>query len=155
MIRLATIALLAASACAVRTGSGTAEDDGDLLLYARPDVNAARELDHEGVKSFAESRYSDALAYFRAARKLGGPVSEVWNIARCLERLDEPAAAARALDLYLSQRDLAPADREEAQRESQSIRTRGSALTVTTIPSGATVTVDGQAAIGPTRSEEH
>jgi hypothetical protein len=150
MIRLATVALMAASACAVRPGGETAEIDRGLLLYARPNVNAARELDHEGVKSFAESRYSDALAYFRAARKLGGPASELWNIARCLERLEDPEGAARALDLYLSQRDLATADRAEAQRESLAIRTRASVLTVTTIPSGATVTIDGQAAIGPT-----
>jgi len=150
MTRLPTIALLAVGACTPRADGGVKVGGAELLLYARPDVGAARELDQEGVRSFAGSRYADALAYFRSARTLGGPPSELWNIARCLERLDDPEGAARTLDEYLAQRDLPPADRVEAQREVVAIRARTSALTVTTIPAGATVAVDGQTAFGPT-----
>jgi hypothetical protein len=151
MTRLPTIALLAMSACTLRAGGDvwTGDTDRGLLLYARPNVDTARELDQEGVKSFGESRYADALAYFRSARALGGPASELWNIARCLEHLDDPEGAARTLDEYLSQHDLPAADRAEAQREAQAVRTRTSVLTVTTSPAGATVTVDGQP-LGPT-----
>jgi hypothetical protein len=150
MTRLPTIALLAAGACAPRSVSGPVESDRNLLIYARPNVDAARELDQEGVRSFAETRYADALAYFRAARSLGGPASELWNIARCLEHVDDAEGAARTLDQYLAQRDLPAADRTEAEREGQTIRTRTSVLMVTTIPTGAMVTVDGQPALGPT-----
>src|SRR5271165_5914278 len=148
MTRLPAIALLVMSACSLRAGAGNR--DRGLLLDARPNVDTARELDQEGVKSFAESRYADALANFRAARRLGGPASELWNIARCLEHLDDAAGAARTLDEYLSQHDLAAADRAEAQREAQAIRSRASVLLVTTSPAGAILTVDGQPAMGPT-----
>jgi hypothetical protein len=144
------IALLAASACAPHAGGGRREGDADALLRAKPNVDTARELDQEGVRSFGEGRYSDALAYFRAARSMGGPASELWNVARCLERLDDPEGATRTLDEYLAQRDLPPADRAQAEREVQAVRARGSVLTVATTPTGATVAVDGQPAPGPT-----
>jgi len=149
MRRLPTIALLAAGACA-RPPGGAGANDADLLLHARPSVDTARELDQAGVRSFADARYSDALAYFRAARRMGGPASELWNVARCLERLDDPEGAARTLDEYLAQRDLWPADRAEGQRESLAVRTRTSVLTVATSPAGAMLTVDGQPATAPT-----
>jgi hypothetical protein len=153
MRRLPTIALLAASACAPLPGGPPASGgDPNALLYAQPNVDTARELDKEGVHSFAEARYSDALAYFRAARGMGGPASELWNIARCLEHLDDPEGAARTLDEYLAQRDVLPADRAEAQREAQAIRMRTSVLMVTTSPTGAMIAVDGQPAFGPTPS---
>lgn len=152
MTRLSMIALLAAGACApYPSGAPPASDaDRNALLYAQPNVETARELDQNGVHSFGEGRYSDALAYFRAARSLGGPASELWNVARCLEHMGDPEGAARTLDEYLAQRDVLPADRAEAQREAQAIRTHTSVLTVTTTPTGATVTVDGQPAFGPT-----
>jgi hypothetical protein len=145
-------ALLAAGACAPRPSSAPPSSDGDrnALLYAQPSVDTARELDQNGVHSFGEGRYSDALAYFRAARSLGGPASELWNVARCLEHMGDPEGAARTLDDYLSQKDVLPADRAEAQREALAIRTHTSVLTVTTSPTGASVTVDGQPAFGPT-----
>jgi hypothetical protein len=109
-----------------------------------PNVAAARALDQEGVRSFGEGRYSDAVRYFQAARALGGPASELWNIARSLERMDDPEGAARAIDEYLAESNLAPQDRAEAQREAQSLGARSSMLTVTTTPAGATILVDGQ-----------
>jgi hypothetical protein len=151
MRRLPTIALLAAASCAPHTGGGCPRAGAaDSFLHAKPNVVAARELDQEGVHTFAEGRYSDALAYFRAARCMGGPASEIWNVARCLLRLDDSEGAAQTLDEYLAQRDLPPADRAEAQREAQALRARTSVLTVATSPTGATVTVDAQPAIGPT-----
>jgi hypothetical protein len=150
MKRIPTIALLAAGACA-RHGAGDGARSGEgALLYGRPNVDVARDLDHEGVRTFAEGRYSDALAYFRAARGMGGPASELWNVARCLERLDDPEGAERTLDEYLAQRDVPAADRAEAQREAQAVRSRSSVLTVATVPTGAAATVDGQPAPGPT-----
>jgi len=150
MRRLLTIALLAAGACALHARGEQTAIGTDSLLGARRNVDTARELDQEGVRTFAEGHYADALAYFRAARSMGGPASELWNVARCLERLDDAGAAAQTLDEYLALRDLPPADRAEAEREVQAIRTRPSVLTVASNPTGATVTVDGRPALGST-----
>jgi hypothetical protein len=116
----------------------------DVSAHAHANVDAARALDQEGVRSFGEGRYADAIRYFSAARALGGPATELWNIARCLERLDDAEGASLALDEYLADSDLEAQDRAEAEREAQSLRTRASMLTVTTTPPGATMTLDGQ-----------
>jgi hypothetical protein len=148
---LATLALLGAAAC-VQGGphSRAPGEDDEAHSRARPSVDAARELDQSGVRIFKDGRYADAIRYFRAAYRMGGPPSELWNIARCRERLDDPEGAVLAIDEYLALRDLSPSDRAEAERESRALRTRPSLLTVTTTPSGAVVTVDGRQAPGPT-----
>jgi hypothetical protein len=115
-----------------------------------PSVDAARELDQLGVRSFREGRFTDAATYFRAAFDRGGPPTELWNVARVQERRDDLEAAESALEEYLASGELAPGDRAEAQRELQSLRARASTLTVTTTPEGATLTVDGKTAPGVT-----
>jgi hypothetical protein len=151
MTRLWSLTVLVASACTPRNSTaGLSATTGNSLVSAAPNVDAARELDQNGVRSFADGRYADALAYFRAARKLGGPSSELWNAARCLERMDDLEGADRMLEEYLAQRDLLPKDRAEAQRDVLAIRSRVSSLTVATNPPGASVVVDGQQAPTPT-----
>jgi PEGA domain-containing protein len=154
-MRISLIAVLTTTACS--SGAGRAHGGpwhaGEEEAVSRgrnPNVAAARELDQEGVRSFREGRYTDAARYFGAAYHFGGPSSELWNIARSRERLDDPEGASRAIDEYLAQRDLSPADRAEAEREGRALRARPSVLTVTTSPAGALVTVDGKPAAGPT-----
>jgi PEGA domain len=131
--------------------------DGDTLddaerarLRARSNVEAARELDQGGVRSFREGRYADAVRYFYGAYSLGGPSSELWNIAKCKERQDDAEGAVAAIEQYLAQRDLQPEDRAEANREARALQARPSWLTVTTTPTGAVVTLDGKQTVGPT-----
>ncbi len=148
-----TIALLAATACTADRGAWRArcvDDDGGVFLPSRPDVDAARELDQQGVRSFRDGRYVNAVRYFRAAFRLGGPSSELWNIVRSLEKLDDAEGAAVTVDEYLARRDLAPNDRADAEREARALRERPSALTVTTRPPGATVALDGKETAGAT-----
>jgi PEGA domain-containing protein len=149
-MRFAVLALLAATACVQSAGRQADLGAEDGARRRNPDVEAARELDQEGIRAFRESRWADALRYFRASYRLGGPPSEVWNMARCRERLDDPEGAATAIDQYLASKDLAPQDRAEGERELQALRSRPSTLTVTTRPSGAIVTVDGRQTMGPT-----
>ena len=113
-------------------------------------VEGARELDQQGVRAFGDGRYVDAIRLFRTAQALGGPPSEVWNVARCLERLDDAAGASAVLDEYLAVHDLSAQDRAEAEREARALKARPSLLTVVTTPPGASVTVDGQSLGGPT-----
>jgi hypothetical protein len=147
-MRLSAIALTAAVSCALPASLGGADSEPDVS--ARPNLDAARELDQEGVRAFREGRYADAVRYFRAAYRLGGPSSELWNLARSQEKLDDSEAAAAAIEGYLSLRDISPPDRAEAEQELHVLRTRPSTLTVTTTPPGATVVVDGKQAVGPT-----
>jgi hypothetical protein len=147
-MRLAAFALVATAACAP-AGSRTPEPR-ETTRRVRPELEAARELDQQGVRSFREGRYADAIRYFVAAFRLGGPSSELWNVARSRERMDDAEGAAASIEQYLTQRDLLPQDRAEAERELQALRARASVLTVTTVPAGALVMVDGRPAAGPT-----
>ncbi len=136
---------LASAACAGPAKSGPELRDG-----RQTNVASARELDRLGVRSFLENRFADAVLYFRAAHGLGGPPSELWNIARCEERKGDAEAAAAALDEYVAEREVSAADRDEAAREALLLRSRSSMLTVTTRPTGATVLVDGRRTAGTT-----
>jgi hypothetical protein len=151
--RAAVVSLLFAQACAGRTagsrGAATA-DEHDETAPLKANVAAARELDQQGIVGFRDGRYADAVRYFRAAFHLGGPSSELWNLARAYEKLDDAEGADRAIAEYLAQADLSAQDRADASHESRALRTRPSLLTVTTTPPGALVTVDGKAGPGPT-----
>ena len=150
-MRLAVLALLATSACVQGGAHGSGADDvGASGRRGKPDLEAARELDQQGVRAFRDGRFSDAIRYFLSAYRLGAPSSELWNVARSRERMDDAETAAGAIEQYLSQRDLTPQDRAEAERELQALRLRPSVLTVITVPSGAVVTVDGKQTAGPT-----
>jgi len=149
---LLAMACVAAAGCSGGAGHSraAADETADVQLHARPNVAAARQLDQEGVQRFREGRYADAARYFRAAYRLGGPSSELWNVARSRERLDDAEGACDTIDEYLAQRDLSPPDRAEAEREARALRSRPSVVTVTTTPAGALVTIDGGQVAGPT-----
>jgi hypothetical protein len=138
-----------AGGCVPREGSASV-GGGRPGSESHPSVDAARELDQEGVRSFRAGRYGDAIEYFRAAYRLGGPSSELWNIVRCREGLDDAEGAAGAIEDYLASKDVTPRDRADAEREAQGLRLRPSMLTVTTSPSGASMAVDGKAIAGQT-----
>jgi hypothetical protein len=111
---------------------------------ATDDLSRARVLDKEGVKAFGEGRYNDAIRYFEEAHRLGGPPFELWNIAKCHLRLDQPEQAAEMLERYLETPNLPPDDRKEASEQLDELRRRPSTLTVSSSPTGATVSVDGK-----------
>ena len=153
-MRTIAIALVVTTCCTPRAGrlpgAGGREDDDGAIVRTSTNLVAARELDREGVRGFLDGRYGDAIRYFRSAYRLGGPSSELWNLARARERIDDPEGAASAIEEYLAQRDLTPQDRAEAEREERALRVRPSLLTVVTNPPGAVVTVDKKQTAGPT-----
>jgi hypothetical protein len=148
---MALLALLALSAC-TPAAARSARDEKDDPSGGRstPDLEGARELDQSGVRAFKEGRFADAIRFFRAAYRRGAPASELWNIARCDERLDDAERAVHAIDEYLAQRDLPAFDRGEAEKELRAISSRTSMLTVTTVPPGAVLVIDGRQTVGPT-----
>lgn len=130
-----------------------------LALVARPafaeprrgdDLGRARALDKEGARAYAEGRYGDAVRFFEEAHRLGGPPFELWNVAKCLLRLDQPEQAAEKLERYLETPNLPKEDRDEAAHQLDLLKKRPSTLTVTSTPSGAEVTLDGKSLDGRT-----
>ena len=99
---LAALAIIAAIAMHASNGAADSE------RASTQDLGRARLLDHQGARAFKEGRYNDAILYFDEAYKLGAPSSELWNIARCHLKLDEPAEASKALERYLAETDLRP-----------------------------------------------
>lgn len=151
---LSSICLFALTSACVRQPSSDrlmpAPKRSESQKLGGSDLDAARELDQQGVRAFAGGRYREAIHFFTEARRLGGPPSELWNIARCHERLDEPEESAKAIEAYLASPAIAADERVDAQRELERLKTRPSTIVVVTSPPGATVTVDGQAPLGAT-----
>ena len=148
---LAALVLLGGAACVDDYTHVYTSGEGDAVhARVKPSLESARELDQEGVRAFKEGRYADAVRYFAGAYRMGGPSSELWNMARARERMDQPEEAARAIEEYLGQRDLSASDRADGERELHALHGRPSMLTVTTNPAGAVVTVDGKQTVGPT-----
>jgi hypothetical protein len=118
----------------------------------KDDLARARVLDEQGVRAYKESRYNDAILLFYEAYRLGGPPSELWNVAKCHLKLDQPEEANDVIEQYLTLPGLSEDDKKEAQAQLQELRTRPSTLTVTSNPAGALVTVDGRRTDGTSRT---
>lgn len=111
---------------------------------AAQDLVRARELDQQGVHAYRDGHYRDAIKLFEEAHRLGGPSSEIWNIARCYQKLDEPEQAEALFARYLAQNDLSAEDRAAATKELDELAKQPSMLSVDSDPPGAAVLVDGK-----------
>jgi hypothetical protein len=140
----AVLARLLLALSAIAAPSPNAWAQGNPPSRGADDVTRARALDKEGAKAYADGRYNDAIRYYEEAHRLGGPPFELWNIAKCRLRMDQPAEAAEMLEKYLALPNLPADDRAEATRELEELRKRTSTLTVSSSPSGADVTLDGK-----------
>ena len=120
------------------------------LAAGDQDLARARVLDQQGVRAYREERYNDAIRFFEEARKLGGPASEVWNIAKCHVRMDEPEEAVKSIEEYLDDKAISSADRAEAEQQLHEIEHRHSTLTVASYPAGGAVYVNGRRWSGTT-----
>lgn len=132
---LASLPVLAAAQTRAPSGAARAADE----------LARARALDKEGAKAYGDGRYNDAIRYFEEAHRLGGPPFELWNIAKCHVRLDQPEQAAEMLERYLATPTLPPEDREEATQQLDALRQRPSTVSIASVPTGAAVKVDGRA----------
>jgi hypothetical protein len=112
--------------------------------HSPEELARARVLDQQGAKAYADGRYNDAIRYFEESHRLGGPPFELWNIAKCHVRLDQPEQAAEVLERYLATPALLAEERDEATQQLAELRRRPSTVTIASNPSGAAVTVDGR-----------
>ncbi len=116
------------------------------------DLARARSLDQQGARAYGDGRYNDAIRYFEEAYRLGGPPFELWNIAKCHAKLDEPDQAAELLERYLATPGIPNDDRDEATQQLEALRRRPSMLTLASTPTGATVLLDGKPVEGSPRT---
>lgn len=116
-----------------------------VALAQDDELARARFLDQQGVRAFGENRFRDAMALFSASYRAGGPPTELWNVARCQLKLDNPEDARRTLEEYLERKDLSDADRTEGKRLLDEIERRQSTFVVAVSPAGVPVMVDGNA----------
>jgi hypothetical protein len=132
------LALVARAACAAVLVTSA------RTVYASDDLERARLLDQQGVRAYKEERYNDAIRFFDEAFRIGGPPSELWNIAKCHLHLDDPEDASKEIEKYLAQSGLSADDRAEATQQLHEIQHRHSTLTVASSPGGAAVYLDGR-----------
>ncbi len=137
VVRAAASALFFAGVCAFSPPVRAAEPATHV------DLKRARELDGQGVRAFRDGRFKDAIIFFREAHRNGAPPVELWNIAKCHIKLDEPEEAEDSFHAYLEQPDLTAQDRADATQELGELRARPSTLAIDSDPSGATFTIDG------------
>src|ERR1700722_16740182 len=101
------LAVLCVAFVASFTSGALAQDD---------ELARARFLDQQGVRAFGENRFRDAMALFGASYRAGGPPTELWNVARCQLKLDNPEDARRTLEEFLDRKDLTESDRADGKR---------------------------------------
>jgi hypothetical protein len=107
------------------------------------DLSDARFFDHQGALQYQRGRYREALALFERSYARGGPPIELWNMARCHLKLEEPGRAAARLKEMLAREGVSAADRREAEALLDAIRRRPSLLVVS-VAAGAAVELDGR-----------
>lgn len=142
--RRANANVATALALAVTLGLWPIQAWGKSPRELHVDLARARELDALGVRAYQTGRAREAMLLFREAYRLGGPSIELWNVARCHQRLEEDQEAAAVLEQYLADDHLLPSDRAQAERELAEIRRKPSSLIVGAHLAGASVWVDGK-----------
>lgn len=115
--------------------------------FAQPEV-AARESFERGVLLYEGGRYREAIVQFQNAYQLRPHTSVLFNIARCHENLGELAEALAYYERMLA--DPAVENRSDVEARARAIRERPVAVFLSTVPEGATVRIDGGAALPET-----
>lgn len=101
---------------------------------------------------FADGDFKGALNKFSRAYKLSREPRLLWNMAACEKELRHYASAAQLVQRYLSEggSKLNQESRDNASSTLQALRSFYSELTLETVPTGATVSIDGvRAATAP------
>jgi hypothetical protein len=135
---VAPLALVVLTACVTPPGASPPAP------RVSDELRRARAFDQQGVNAFAAGRYHDALLYFDAAFAHGGPPSERWNAAKCHLHVDESEQGEADLVAYLALPGLTADDKREATALLETLRSRPSMLTVTSVPLDRPVFVDGR-----------
>ena len=118
----------------------------DVLAQTSPDVSW-EEPHGRGVDLYRQANYSSAITEFERAQQLGAPAANLYNLARCYERLGRVSEAIRTYDQYLSASAISPERRVRATELRSELVSAHGLLRITSDPSGAEVLLDGAAAV--------
>jgi tetratricopeptide (TPR) repeat protein len=140
--------LVVASLCAFGEHAAFAEA-GAGAANAETRRAQAKSKYEQGVELYRNARYADAVQLFLEADALSPSAALSFNIARAYEKLADDAATLRWYRNYLRLNPEAP-NRDEVKQSEQTLSLalakKGiQQLTVLSMPSGATVALDGQA----------
>ncbi|HVU02966.1 MAG TPA: PEGA domain-containing protein [Polyangiaceae bacterium] len=112
-----------------------------------PTRSLARESFQRGSTAYAQGRFSDAIAAFRAADRLEPSAALVFDMARAYEKIGDDAGALRSYREYLRRAPEAEdvgAVRKRIEALEERLASRGvQQMTVLSDPPGATLLVDG------------
>jgi tetratricopeptide (TPR) repeat protein len=126
------------------------------LLVAAPTARADAALDaaarhfEEGSRLYAAGSYRDAIDEFEAAHAIAPAPANLFNLARCYEKLAELRIALEHYQRYLEDQE-AP-ERQLVERRIADLRAMPVDLFVSTAPSDARVLVDGMGEAEPERT---
>ncbi len=127
------------------------------ILVAAPGVaradaalDAAARHFEEGSRLYAAGSYRAAIDEFEAANAIAPAAANLFNLARCYEKLAELRVALEHYGRYLQ--DPEATDRELVERRIADLRALPVDLFVSTAPSGARVLVDGHGEPEPERT---
>ncbi len=103
----------------------------------------------EGQALYNKGRYAEAIMSFKAAHHTAPHPSALFNIARCYENLADPVEALSFYQLALKE-TTDEASKKDIEGRIQRLQIRPTKVFVSTVPPGATVTVDGREKPEPT-----
>lgn len=135
---MACVVVLAAIALA----ASPARADGAL-------EEAARHFE-EGTRLYGAGSYRSAIDEFEAANAIAPAGANLFNLARCYEKLAEFRVALEHYERYLE--DASAPERELVERRIAELRALPVELFVSTAPAGARVLVDGRGEPEPERT---
>jgi tetratricopeptide (TPR) repeat protein len=116
---------------------------------ARADAGASKDAGKHftrAVTLYGEADYHGALVEFRRAFTLAPNAAVLYNIAETQYQLQDYAGALTTFQRYLTEAPANAPHRTEVESNVEVLKARVGHLTITTVPPGADVTLDDQAA---------
>jgi len=139
--RIRLVVLFVSALCGpTLLSAGASADDGPAA------VREAGKHFQRAVSLYGEADYRAALVEFKRAYAGSPHVSVLYNIGETQYQLQDYAAALTTFERYLAESGSADPHRAEVESTVETLRSRVGHLSVVTIPPGADVTVDDQAA---------
>jgi len=134
----ATIAALASLGVALQSPDARAQEDA-----VRSGGQASSHF-RRGVELYGEANYKAALVEFRRAFSLAPSASALYDVGETQFQLQDYAGALRTFREYLSSYASDASHYADVQAAVEVLRSRVGVLRVTTVPSGADVSVDDE-----------
>jgi hypothetical protein len=137
---LLSILAISAACGSLLLAPGAAADDSPTA------VREAGKHFQRAVSLYGEADYRAALVEFKRAYAGSPHVSVLYNIGETQYQLQDYAAALTTFERYLAESGSTDPHRAEVEGDVEVLRARVGHLSVVTIPTGADVTIDDQAA---------